>query len=52
MYPFILTDFMTNNPIKSGNIDLFLYSAQIETGVIRAGERGWRNYIRDNKVTA
>ena len=36
LYPFLLTNFLTNIPIKSGNKDL-LFSAQFETGVIKAG---------------
>ena len=48
MYPLLLTNFLTNIPIKSGNIDL-LYSAQFETGVIKAGVKG-AGVIRAHKV--
>ena len=50
MYPFLLTNFLTNIPIKSGNIDTFLYYTPFETGAIKAGVKG-AGVIRVHKVT-
>ena len=41
---FLLTNFLTNFPLKA-EIKTFLYSEQLETGVIKAGVKGAQRYV-------